>query len=148
MISFHDVRRALDKLGITMSNLQLSNLMNEVVPNPMSGLSCAGANVWGDKKSIDIVEGWLHSDSTIRQWREQVDANQQRAMRAEELGIQMLAFIASLANSNPAHNASAALAGQFLEDRGIEPHEGFFHTQDAALADARTKFYDAAHPRA
>lgn len=147
MISFDQARKALDAAGITMSNLQLHRFLAELLPNPQCGFSVSGVVVYGDRQSIEKVREWNHSAASIPSWRRQFDGMQQRAMRAEELGIQMLAFIASIAASNPAHNASAALAGQFLEDRGIEPHEGFFHDQAAALMDARSKFYAAAHPR-
>lgn len=165
MISFDQARKALQRANIPASDRQIAAFLADVLPNPQSGFSCDGATVWGDNHSIDKVKGWNREASTVpafratikhereghatstRQWRSQVDGLQNRAIRAEELGIKMLAFIAQLANSNPAHNASAALAHQFLEDRGITPHDGFFHTQDAAVADARTKFYDAAHPR-
>jgi hypothetical protein len=148
MISFHDMRRAMDKLGIVMSNLQLSNLMNEVVPTPLSGLSCAGATVWGDRKSIEIVKNWLHNSSTISQWREQVDRNQQRAMRAEELGLKLLNYVLCQSASNPASRGLAVNeAIGLLQQLGVEPRESFYVNLDDALADARTKFYDAAQPK-
>ena len=148
MISFHDMRRALDKLGITMSNLQLNNLMNEVFPNPQSGLSCAGATVWGDSHSIKEVRRWNDAHATIKQWRTQHDAQQARAMRAEELGIRCLDFALRVSAENPAHVGSYRnLAVSLLTAHNIEPREGFFHDDGASERDARTKFYDAAHPR-
>jgi hypothetical protein len=98
--------------------------------------------------NVLTFESWRNMPKgTSEQWRSQFDAMQARAMRAEELGIKLLDFVLRISASNPAHNASAGLAAQLLEDHGIEPREGFFHTQDAGLADARSKFYDATRPR-
>lgn len=152
MISFHDARRALDRAGIVMSNLQLNKFLNELLPNPQSGLSCMGANVWGDSKSIDMVKGWLHDSGNLqslsRSWRGQVDSLQQRAMRAEELGIRCLDFALRVSAMNPASAGHApGLAVNLLTAHNIEPREGFFLDDGDSEADARTKFYDAAHPR-
>lgn len=129
MISFDQARKACDRLRITVSNLQLANLLHELLPNPQTGFSCGGVNVWGDPRSIDAVRRWQH------------------ATRTEELTIKLLDFVLRVSAANPAHVGSYRnLAVQLLEDHNIEPRKGFYVSQDAALADARTKLYAATLP--
>lgn len=148
MISFDQLRKAMNRVGINADLRQMNELLNDLLPNPQSGFSCDGATVWGDRQSIDKVRDWNHLASTIMSWRSQHDAQQGRAMRSEELGIRALDVVLRLSAENPAHVGSYRnLAVSFLEAHGIEPREGFFHDEAASKRDARSKFYAAAHPR-
>ena len=166
MISFDNARKALDRAGITMSNLQLHHFLAELLPNPQCGFGVGGVNVWGDAKSIEQVKRWNHDSSNIatyadtlrrerdqhvsatNDWRAQVDALQQRAMRAEELGIKLLDFVLKVSAENPAHAGTTVNSAiGLLMTHNIEPREGFYIRPEDGLADARTKFYDAAHPK-
>lgn len=147
MISFDNARRALDRAGVVMSNLQLNRFLNELLPKPQAGLSVGGVNVWGDQESIRQVRHWNDSHAVRDQWRQQVDSNQQRAMRAEELGIRCLDFALRVSAMNPASAGHApALAVSLLTAHNIEPREGFFLDDGDSEADARSKFYATAHP--
>jgi hypothetical protein len=147
MISFDQARKAFDRARIVCSDLQLSNFLNDLLPNPQAGFSVGGANLWGDSFSINRVKSWHHAHEITEQWRSQVDANQQRAMRAEELGIRCLDFALRVSAMNPASAENApGLAVSLLTAHNIEPREGFFLDDGDSQADARTKFYAAAHP--
>lgn len=66
MISFDNFAKALTRHRIVLSNLQIANLLNDLLPNPQSGFGVDGVQVWGDSKSIDHVRRWHHA-ATVRQ---------------------------------------------------------------------------------
>jgi|GEM_PF-3646332 len=63
MISHDQFARALARQGIVLSNLQINALLLDLLPNPQSGFSVGGVQVWGDHRSIEAVRAW-HHDST------------------------------------------------------------------------------------
>jgi hypothetical protein len=81
-ISFDQFKKALERERVAMSDAQMSRILNDLLPNPQSGLSVGGVNVWGDAKSIDVVRRW-HHDATARlpaietRWQEDRDNMEQ-----------------------------------------------------------------------
>ncbi len=64
MISHDQFAGALARQGIVLSNLQINALLLDLLPNPQSGFSVGGVQVWGDKRSIEAIRAW-HHDSTV-----------------------------------------------------------------------------------
>jgi hypothetical protein len=60
VISFDDLKKALEKQRIVASSLVISTVLNELQPNPCCGFGVGGVQVWGDQKSIEHVRRWHH----------------------------------------------------------------------------------------
>lgn len=66
MITHPQLDAALKRRGIHRSAEEISAILNELQPNPVSGFSCGGVQVWGDSQSIDAVKKWHHeADATV-----------------------------------------------------------------------------------
>lgn len=141
MISFDQLRKALTRIDVQLNSRQINDLLADLLPNPQSGFSSGGTTVWGDSQSITNIQRWNHAHATIEQWRSQVD----RHIRAEELGLRLLDFALRVSADNPASIGHVRDANELLDDLDIEPREGFYLDPDMALAEARTKFYEAVH---
>lgn len=64
MIRFDTLARAIrDHIHTSASDAQINRILVDILPNPQSGFSVGGVQVWGDKRSIDAVRAW-HHDST------------------------------------------------------------------------------------
>lgn len=89
MINFHQLESALRRQGIAMSDTQLTKILNELQPNPVSGFGVGGVQVWGDSNSIDEVRRWMHAaGEETPALRHQLKINRELAQKAIELAVE------------------------------------------------------------
>lgn len=60
MISHDQFAKALERQKIALTDRQINLLLLDLLPNPQSGFSVGGVQVWGDSRSIRQVRNWHH----------------------------------------------------------------------------------------
>lgn len=65
MITHHQLDAALKRRGIHRSADEVSAILNELQPNPVSGFGVNGVMLWGDSFSIKNLRRWYHA-ATVR----------------------------------------------------------------------------------
>lgn len=89
MINFHQLEKALRRQGIAMSDTQLTKVLNDLQPNPISGFGVGGAQVWGDSKSIDEVKHWHHAhNAVVPSLRHSLELGQQLGQKAIRIAVE------------------------------------------------------------
>jgi len=107
-----------------------------------SGLSGDGIHhICGDAQSIHRVRLALHYEAAYRLYVQHYLNEAEAHERMHKRGVRLLELVLRLSAENPAHVGSYRNeATALLEDMGIEPRKGFFHTRAGSTRDALEKF--------